>query len=123
MMMYPADNSDKTPVETIRSMLKEILGRKLADGVLVAATTPWSQLPMPTLFNDPAKMDGVDPLAPAAPVSCARQAASLTRNPTGKSIVLVLRPCEIRAMIELVKLNQCSLANTIIVSMECLGRM
>jgi len=104
-------------------MLQELLGKKLADAVLVLASNPWSDVPMPTLFTDPDRMEGVDPLAPVAPVSSARQASALTRSPSGKTVVLVLRPCEIRALIELVKLNQCSLENAIIISMDCLGRM
>jgi formate dehydrogenase subunit beta len=78
---------------------------------------------MHTLFTDPSKMDRVDPIAPAVAVSGARQAASLTRTSSGKTMALVLRPCEIRAFVELVKLNQGALDHTVIIGVECLGRM
>lgn len=123
MMMYVPKQDNGGPKDTVRAMLKSLLEQSMADAVMVQAQTPWSALPMPTLFTDPSKMDGVDPLAPAAPVSGARQAVSLTRNPSGKKIAMVLRPCEIRAVIELIKLNQASLTDVVLISMECDGRM
>lgn len=121
--MYSNPSADKNPVLNVRAMLKELLVKQRVDAVLVLAKNPWSDLPMPTLIADPTRMDDADPLAPAAPVSSARQASALTRNPTGKTVALVLRPCEIRALVELVKLNQCGLENTVIIGMDCLGRM
>lgn len=111
------------PAGVLRSMLQKMLSEKLADALLVAAKTPYSSLPMPTLFTEPENMEGVDPLAPVAPINAARQAAALVRQPAGKRIAMVLRPCEIRAFIELVKLKQCVLDDVILIGIECLGRM
>ncbi|MFZ2630851.1 MAG: 4Fe-4S dicluster domain-containing protein [Desulfosalsimonadaceae bacterium] len=108
---------------SVAGFLKKLLTDKIADAVLVAAPTPYSILLMPTLFTDPEQIDKADPLAPAAPFNTARQAASILKHETGKRIALVLRPCEIRALIELTKLKQCVLENTIIIGVECLGRM
>ncbi len=93
------------------------------DAVLVAANTPYSDLPMPALITDPEQMTAARPLAPAAPFNAARQASAVLRQKTGKRIALVLRPCEVRALIELAKLNQCSLDNALLISFECAGRM
>lgn len=107
----------------VSAFLKKILTEKQAEGVLAAGPTPYSPLPMPMLFTDPDKIETAVPLAPAAPFNTARQAASLLRYETGKRLALVLRPCEIRALIELAKLKQCSLDNALIIGIECLGRM
>lgn len=115
--------SEQDPVAAVRTVLESILARKLADAVLVAARSPYSALPMPTLFTEPEKMEAVDPLAPVAPFNAGRQAAAITKRPTGKRLALVLRPCEMRALIELVKLKQCSLENVILIGIECLGRL
>ncbi|PIP42037.1 MAG: formate dehydrogenase [Desulfobacterales bacterium CG23_combo_of_CG06-09_8_20_14_all_51_8] len=108
---------------SVAGFLKKLLTDKIADAVLVAAPTPYSSLPMPTLFTDPDLIEKADPLAPAAPFNSARQAVSVLKHETGKRIALVLRPCEIRALVELAKLKQCVLENTILIGVECLGRM
>ena len=121
--MYAINPEIIPPVDTVKSVLKKILTENIAASVLVASTTPYSKLPMPTLFSDPEKMDGVDPLAPASPFNAARQAAKVINHPVGKKTALVLRPCEIRALIELAKLNQCVFDDAIIIGIECQGRM
>ena len=108
---------------SVAGFLKKLLTEQIADAVLVAAPTPYSLLPMPTLFTDPDLIEKANPLAPAAPFNSARQAQSVLKHNTGKRIALVLRPCEIRALVELVKLKQCVLENTILIGVECLGRM
>jgi formate dehydrogenase subunit beta len=100
-----------------------MLSKNLVDAVLVAARTPYSPLPMPTLFADPDKATCADPLAPVAPFNAARQAAALLRHQTGKRLALVLRPCEIRALVELVKLKQCVLEDVVLIGIQCRGRM
>ncbi|RJP87313.1 MAG: formate dehydrogenase [Desulfobacteraceae bacterium] len=107
----------------VAGFLKKLLTEQIADAVLAAAPTPYSLLPMPTLFTAPDLIEKADPLAPAAPFNSARQAISVLKHDTGKRIALVLRPCEIRALIELAKLKQCSLDNTLLIGIECLGRM
>jgi len=76
---------------------------------------------MPSLVTDPERLDGVDPLSPAFPINTARMVSRLTRKRIGGKVVAVLRPCEIRAFIELVKLKQGLTEELIIVGIDCLG--
>jgi formate dehydrogenase subunit beta len=115
--------TDQNPASAVSTLLGRMLSESLADAVLVSARTPHSPLPMPAVITDPSKIDSADPLAPAAPFNAARQAVSILRHESGRNIVLVLRPCEIRALVELVKLKQCVLTDTVIIGMECRGRM
>lgn len=115
--------TEADPVATVNLVFQRMLSEHVVDGIMVAAKTLYSPLPMPTLFTDIEKMKGVDPLAPVAPFNAARQAASFLKHPTGKRVALVLRPCEIRALIELVKLKQCDLQDVVLIGLECLGRM
>jgi formate dehydrogenase subunit beta len=121
--MYAVIKTDGNPQAVIRSVLGDMLSAQLADAVMVAARTPYSALPMPTLCSDPAKLEPADPLAPVAPFNAARQAASILRHDAGRRVAVVLRPCEVRALIELAKLRQCTLENSILIGIECLGRM
>ena len=76
---------------------------------------------MPTLISDPADIDGTNPLAPAFVTNAAKLVSKLTHKPVGKKIAVVLRPCEINALTELVKLKQASLEDLIIIGIDCLG--
>jgi formate dehydrogenase subunit beta len=122
-MTYAVLKTDGNPQAAIRSVLRGLLSAKLVDAVMVAARTPYSALPMPALCSDPAKLEAADPLAPVAPFNAARQAASLLRHDSGRRVAVVLRPCEVRALVELAKLRQCTLENSILIGIECLGRM
>ncbi len=121
--MYSVLKSEKGGVFAVRSLLKRLLTENMVDAVFVAAKTPYSDLPMPTLISSPENIETADPLAPVAPFNASRQASILLRSDTGKRLALVLRPCEIRALIELVKLKQCVLDPAILIGIECKGRM
>ncbi|XOF34759.1 MAG: Coenzyme F420 hydrogenase/dehydrogenase, beta subunit C-terminal domain [Candidatus Electrothrix sp. YB6] len=98
-----------------------LLEKKTVDAVLVSCRQPSGSV-MQTLITDPAQTAQVDPFAPVVPVSSARLASSLTGKPSGKKIALVMRACEIRALIELVKLNQATLDDTLLIGLDCFGR-
>lgn len=105
----------------LAQLFSSLLEKKTVDAVLV----PYRQANgtvMQTLITDPAQTEQVDPFAPIAPVSSAKIASSLTAKASGKKIALVMRPCEIRALIELVKLKQANLDDALLIGMDCFGR-
>jgi formate dehydrogenase subunit beta len=73
--------------------------------------------------SDPERLDGVDPLAPAFAMNAAKIVSRLTRRPAGAKIAAVLRPCEIRAFIELVKLKQGRTEEALLIGVDCLGAL
>ena len=75
-----------------------------------------------SLITSAANTGAVDPFAPVAAVSGAKIASSLTARPSGRKVAMVLRPCEIRAVVELVKLKQVNLDDVLMIGMDCLGR-
>lgn len=75
-----------------------------------------------TLVTSAANAAQVDPFAPVAAVSGAKIASALTSRPSGRKVAMVLRPCEIRAVVELVKLKQVNLEDVLLIGMDCLGR-
>ena len=75
-----------------------------------------------TLVTSPAHLAEVDPFAPIAAVSGAKIASAITSRPSGRQVAMVLRPCEIRAVVELAKLNQVNLDDVMLIGMDCLGR-
>lgn len=121
--MFASLPTDKTPGSAVIPALGSLLTSGAASAVLVLSRHPYSGLPMPTLISDPEKLENADPFAPAAPFNAARQASMVTRSAQGKKIALVLRPCEIRAWVELNKLHQNDTADALIIGIDCPGRM
>lgn len=121
-MAFQFENGQKTP-DALRAFLKRLLDEAVVDAVLVPAISPHSKLPMPTLVTDCGHLDRAVPLAPAAPFNAARMAARVLAKDVGKRIAVVLRPCEVRALIELEKLSQCTRVSALVISMDCFGRL
>ena len=89
--------------------------------ILVPQHLPMKNIVMPTLVTDPEQLIGVDPLAPVFPLNAAKIVSRLTHKPMGAKIAAVLRPCEIRAFVELVKLKQGRIEEVVLVGIDCLG--
>ncbi|MBW2065520.1 MAG: Coenzyme F420 hydrogenase/dehydrogenase, beta subunit C-terminal domain [Deltaproteobacteria bacterium] len=115
------DVKDRDPVGAIQIFLKEVLENTDVGGVMVAEHLPMKDVVMPTLITDPEKLTEADPLAPSFPINAATVVSKLTRRPSGTKIAVVLRPCELRALIELVKLKQASVEEVVIIGIDCLG--
>jgi hypothetical protein len=111
--------------EIILSFFKEALEKKIFDAVLIPVQVPagdsytWILIEDVSLFKDAA------PVAPIMPVQGANALSSLTRKGKGNlKIAAIMRPCEIRAAIELAKLEQVHLENVfLIVPVPCLCRI
>ncbi len=103
------------------AFFKGMLEKGAVDGVLVPMAQPKKGVRL-SLITSPEYTDRVDPFAPIAAVSGAKIASSLTARPSGRRLVMVLRPCEIRAVVELAKLKQVALDDVLLMSVDCLGR-
>jgi formate dehydrogenase subunit beta len=107
-------------LHTIQALLRALLDKGIAEAMLVPISLPGGSL-APMLVSDPAALDHADPLAPILPINAARAASLLTLTGHHQKLALVLRPCEIRALVELVKFQQVKLDNALIVGLDCLG--
>ncbi len=112
---------DQDLVAALREFFKSILELGAIDAILVPWRLPMKNMVMPTLVSDPQRLEGVDPLSPAFPINGAKIVSRLTRKPSGAKVAAVLRPCEIRAFIELVKLKQGRTEDLVIIGVDCLG--
>ncbi len=108
-------------IASLNGFFKSILELEEISALLIPARLNHKNNIMPMLMTDVAALDNADPLGPAFPVNAAKQVSALTRKPFGGKIVVVLRPCEIRAFVELVKLNQADTTEIVIVGIDCPG--
>jgi len=113
--------ADGDLLATLQDFFTSILAMEEIAAILVPQVLPMKNMVMPALVSDPEKLSAADPLAPCFPMNAAKIASRLTRKPAGGKIALVLRPCEIRAFIELVKLNQAHTEDAVLIGIDCLG--
>jgi formate dehydrogenase (coenzyme F420) beta subunit len=111
-------------LQAIRGVLRGLLDKGVVDALLVPMRFPGiapggSVAPM--LVGDPAALERADPLAPVLPINAARAASNLTLTEHREKLGVVLRSCEIRALVELVKFQQAKVDNVLIVGVDCLG--
>jgi len=108
--------------ESIIDFLKKAMDKGVFDAVLIPMRVPAGDSFAYVLIKDKTLLkDGV-PLSPIMSVQGAKAVSSVTRLGKGKmKIAAVMRPCEIRATIELSKLGQTDLENTTLISMDCPG--
>jgi formate dehydrogenase (coenzyme F420) beta subunit len=127
--------------EAINSFLESLLEKNLVSALLVPREVPSKDNVVQSLMtNSNLPVQGpvcrvgtgrrtqtgglkeVNVISPVLPVSSARIISQMTRLSSYKNPVgVVLRSCEIRALIELVKLKQASLDNLLIIGVDCLG--
>jgi len=78
-----------------------------------------------SLFTDPEAFEAGGaalPLLPLMPANAGGLLSRLTmKGAPSKPVAAVVKPCELRAFIELVKLNQCSMDNLLLISSTCSG--
>jgi formate dehydrogenase subunit beta len=115
------DNDDR--LTGMRGFLATLMRKTDLDAILIAARLAVKSRIMPALISDPERLTEADPLSPAFAVNAAQQLAKLTRQPAGARLAAVLRPCEIRAFNELVKLNQGRREDVVIVGLDCPGAL
>ena len=108
--------------KTVAQFFNNILKTDQVDYLMLPQTNEFGKLPMPTLISSDSHGQHIS-LMPVLPFNSARSAIKLLKHHTDAKIALFLRPCEIRSLIELSKLNQCQLDNAIIISTVCGGRM
>jgi formate dehydrogenase subunit beta len=108
--------------ETVNSFLKDLFAKKTIDAMLVPLAHPAGTNVVQALVTNPAYLDKADIFAPVMPVNSARLVQSLTRlTPVNRKTAVVIRPCEMRAFIELVKLKQIQLDKLLLIGIDCAG--
>jgi formate dehydrogenase subunit beta len=108
--------------EAINSFLESLLEKNLVSALLVPREVPSKDNVVQSLMTNSGGLKEVNVISPVLPVSSARIISQMTRLSSYKNPVgVVLRSCEIRALIELVKLKQASLDNLLIIGVDCLG--
>ena len=117
---------NKGAEEAVRDLLRSLLESGRVSGVLALGRTGGGNGGVAySLFTDPDAFgaDGVAlPLLPFMPANAGGLLSRLTlKGPLAEPVAVVVKPCELRAFIELVKRNQGSPDNLLLISSTCGG--
>ena len=117
---------DKGAEQTMRELLRALLKSGRVSAVLSLGRTGGPNGGVAySLFTDPEAFgpDGAAmPLMPFMPANAGGLLSRMTlKGPLSEPVVAVVRPCELRALVEVIKLNQASMDNVLIISSTCSG--
>jgi len=104
----------------LRTLLRKLLENNVVEALYVPLQIDSSAI-IPALVTDPDRLANANPLAPVMPINSARAVSALTGKHVPARLGVVLRSCEIRALIELVKLQQATLDGVTLIGVDCLG--
>ncbi len=112
---------NKAPEQTLRDIYAHWLKAKKVSALLVPAVSSLG-VAAPVLISDPDKISQVSPFLPVMTVNGASIVAAIAAEDVPDTKVgAVLRPCELRAVVELIKLQQVSRENVFLIGMDCPG--
>ncbi|HOE62759.1 MAG TPA: 4Fe-4S dicluster domain-containing protein [Candidatus Sumerlaeota bacterium] len=101
--------------------LAGLINRGKVAAVLAPQQVPSGGMAFPALISDPEKIK-TDAFAPVLPVATAKMISALTcEAPLTRRVAAVMPNCQIRALIELVKLKQADIGNIVIIGIDCPG--
>lgn len=105
-------------------IMQQLLENGDVDALLLPVKVPAGDSYSWILCKDTSLIIGAAPAAPVMPVQGAKALKSLTRKHDGPlKVAAVMRPCEVRAAIELAKLSQVSLEHITLISYDCPGAL
>lgn len=107
-------------LETARAFLAGLLRSGTLDALVVAQQAADGAVSA-ELVNDPAAIARSNPFAPVMMNNAAAAVARATRQDSRRSIGAVLRPCEVRALVELSKRGRARLVDLTVIGLDCLG--
>jgi formate dehydrogenase subunit beta len=114
----PVENGNT--LQAVRGFLRQLFTSGLVEALFVPMETSSGAI-VPALVTDPERLAQANPLAPVMPINGARAVSALTGKGSPVRLGAVLRPCEQRALIELVKLQQASLDGVLLIGIDCAG--
>ncbi len=116
--LIPVENSNS--LDALRGFLRHLLESGLVEALYLPMEIDGGAV-VPALVVEPEQVAHANPLAPAMSINGARAVSALTGKRAPARLAVVLRPCELRALIELVKLQQASLEDVTLISLDCPG--
>lgn len=111
---------EKNIVETLNRFFRSLMEKNIVDALLVTQKSMGKGY-VQTLVKNPEEITHANPFAPVLIENSAKLVSYLSAWEPGQRIGVVLRSCEIRALIELAKFKQANLDRLVIIGADCTG--
>ena len=118
---YKLEIQNRDYLEGINKFFRKLFSEGIIDSLLVQQETVSGKSVIHILASSEEEIVSANPFAPLLLTNSATLISRITVDSTQNKIGVVLRSCEIRALIELVKLKQAKLDNVIIIGVDCVG--
>lgn len=108
--------------KALLDLMKTSLHKKCVDALLIPMQAPGTHAFAWVLMNNPALLTDARPIPPVMTVQGGHVLSDIAKH--GKAdhtIAAFLRPCELRAAVELSKLKQIDLEHIVLISVDCPG--
>lgn len=105
----------------VKALLKKALEDKIFDAVLGLFWMPSNDMLTLELTSEVDEIDKLEVIAPIMPVQAARAISNIKFTESNLKIACIVKPCELRASVELIKLKQIMPENLIFISYDCGG--
>jgi formate dehydrogenase subunit beta len=116
--------SDSDLNSAVKKIVVSLLDGKCIDAVIAPKRIPSGESFAYEITNNVAGVEDLCPFPPVVPINGARALKHLTRKGALRpKILCIMRPCEIRASVELFKLRQVDLSNIMFLSIDCPGAL
>lgn len=114
---------DGDVVSTLREFMAEWWDYYQPDVLLAPVESADRRGFRPKVINNPAELAGINPFAPVMQENAALAASRLIHDHAGEQVAVMLRPCELRAFVELRKRQREmeSQDNVTVIGVDCLG--
>ena len=106
--------------KSLTALFRKLIEAESVSGILLPKKNSAGHV-VPTLITDPEYLQDTEPFVPVLPVSGGRIAKNLTFTGPHKKVVLVCKPCEVKAIVELTKFEQIKRDRLILISVDCYG--
>ncbi len=110
------------PLGTVREFTKAVWEAFDLDRMVVP-TNGHAKDTGPHLIDDPDGLDNLNPFAPLMPINAAKLIPDLLKGDSPPQAGAMLRPCEMRTLIEMTKQNGFDTGNLLTMSVDCLGTL
>src|SRR4030042_1865232 len=111
------------PLGKVRDIISKIWLETGMQGMLVTMNGSNDVRATPRFVTDVASLNEINPFKPLMEVNAARLIPGLLANHPDAPVGALLRPCEIRALIEMTKHVPINLDHLITMSVDCLGTL
>jgi formate dehydrogenase subunit beta len=122
-MEYWALATHGDPIGTLRDLVKQIWSDTALEGMIVTINVGEDENMLPRYITDVGLMDEINPFKPLMKINIAKLIPGILSQNPGVRLGVILRPCEMRALIEMSKHTPIRLENLITISVDCLGTL